>query len=89
MKYRNRRTGRVIDIGSVLTGKDWEPLGAAPAAAPETKAELTADAGKTTKAPAKKPAKTAAKKQNAASESEYASVKPRGSAAKTTKGNKK
>lgn len=40
MEYRNKRSGRVIDIPSVLTDPEWEPV---KAPAPKRKKEGAAD----------------------------------------------
>lgn len=37
MKYRNRKTGCVIDIKSRLGGGDWEPVESAPTPPPQKK----------------------------------------------------
>lgn len=37
MKYRNRKTGCVIDIKSRLDGGDWEPMGPVAKPPPEKK----------------------------------------------------
>lgn len=37
MKYRNRKTGCVIDIKSRLDGGDWEPMGPVTKPPPEKK----------------------------------------------------
>lgn len=28
MKYQNRKTGNVIDVKSIFSGEDWEPVAA-------------------------------------------------------------
>lgn len=35
MKYRNTRTGKVIDVPDVINGADWEPLTKEPKAEPK------------------------------------------------------
>lgn len=53
MKYRNKKTGVIIDVPSVLSGKNWEEVsGKAPAKEPSVSipaAEEEAPAKKTTR----------------------------------------
>ena len=63
MKYRNRRTGAVIDTSSRISGGDWEEVPVAPAQPKnEEKAESAAHEKVTASATKKTAAKTTAKK---------------------------
>lgn len=61
MKYKNRRTGAVVNTSGKISGGDWEEIPVAPA---QPKTEENAEPEKKVTAPAvkKTPAKTATKK---------------------------
>ena len=68
LKYRNKKTGRIVTANGKVIGKNWEPVETKTTAAAETVSE-TATAEKTTAAAEKTAAKTTAKTTKTAAKS--------------------